>query len=187
LNASRTGVRETLNRFASETSSSSGHTFIMTTLLQTGAGLGGEVSGHYFFGELGRDDALFATLLLLQILSQGRGSLADLMDMVPHYPITPDLRLPCSAEERAAILAALPAAFAGHEISYVDGVRIAFTDGWLLARPSVTEPLLTLRLEGHTEARLQEIQAEAIRRVPMLGQLMHRHTADTAPGAPGLE
>ncbi len=158
----------------------SGHTFIKTTLLQTGARLGGEISGHYFFGELGRDDALFATLLMLQILLQSNEPLSALMDTVPHYPITPDLRLPCSPEERAAILSALPIAFAGYEVSYVDGVRVAFEDGWLLARPSVTEPLLTLRFEGHTEARLQEIQAEAIRRVPALGQLMNRHSVFVA-------
>ncbi len=150
----------------------SGHAFIKTTLLREQAGLGGEISGHYFFGELGRDDALFASLLMLHILSQAGQPLSALLDQVPQYPITPDLRLPCSPGERAAILADLPVAFAGHEISTVDGVRITFDGGWALARASVTEPLITLRFEGHTEARLQEIQAEVARRVPALGRLL---------------
>ncbi len=150
----------------------SGHTFIKTTLLREQAGLGGEISGHLFFGELGRDDALFATLLFLQILSQAGRPLSALLADVPYYPITPDLRLPCSPEERATILAELPAAFAGHEISAIDGVRVAFDGGWVLARASVTEPLLTVRFEGNSEARLQEIQAEVAARVPSLGRLL---------------
>jgi phosphomannomutase/phosphoglucomutase len=155
----------------------SGHTFIKATLLREQAGLGGEISGHLFFGELGRDDALFATLLFLQILSQASRPLSALMADIPYYPITPDLRLPCSPEERTMILAELPAAFAGHEISLLDGVRIAFDNGWVLARSSVTEPLITLRFEGRTEAHLQEIQAEVARRVPALGRLLARHNA----------
>lgn len=150
----------------------SGHTFIKTTLLREQAGLGGEISGHLFFGELGRDDALFATLLFLQILSEAGQPLSALLADIPYYPITPDLRLPCSPEERDAILAELPAAFAGHDISNVDGVRVDFGNGWVLARASVTEPLITVRFEGHTEARLQEIQTEVARQVPTLGRLL---------------
>jgi phosphomannomutase/phosphoglucomutase len=80
--------------------------------------------------------------------------------------------LPCPPHEQQTILLALQNAFADHSINLVDGVRIIFEDGWALVRPSVTEPLLTMRFEGHTEARLQEIQAEVIRRVPAWRQLL---------------
>ncbi|MDD3178738.1 MAG: hypothetical protein PHQ04_00140 [Opitutaceae bacterium] len=62
-----------------------------------------------------------------------------------------------------------------------------FADGWLLARASVTEPLITLRFEGHTEARLKEIQTEAMRRVPALDELMRRHSTHAGAKAPGRE
>lgn len=152
----------------------SGHAFIKTTLLQEKAGLGGEISGHYFFGELGRDDALFATLLLLQILSQAGQSLSILAKEIPSYPITPDLRLPCPPADQGSILAALQHAFADHEMSLIDGIRIVFEKGWALVRPSVTEPLLTLRFEAHDEVGLQEIQAEVARRVPELRRLLNQ-------------
>jgi phosphomannomutase/phosphoglucomutase len=96
---------------------------------------------------------------------------------IPYYPITPDFRLPCSPEERETILAELPAVFADHDISTVDGVRIAFDGGWVLARASVTEPLITVRFEGNSEIRLQEIQAEVSERVPTLGRLLVRQAA----------
>lgn len=150
----------------------SGHTYIKTALLEEKAALGGEISGHYFFRELGRDDALYATLLLLHILQQADRPLSALVEAIPHYPITPDLRLPCPPEEQGPILEALQAAFSDHDVSTIDGVRVDFGDGWALIRSSVTEPLLTIRFEAHTPERLAEIQAEVGRRVPALGRLL---------------
>ncbi len=40
----------------------------------------------------------------------------------------------------------------------VDGVRVVFPDGWGLVRASNTQPLLVLRFEATTQARLGEIQ-----------------------------
>ena len=147
----------------------SGHAFIKTTLLRRGAILGGEISGHFFFGELGGDDGLYATLLMLHVIAEvGCGpapaavqGLAALVDTAPRYPVTPDIRLPCPIRDAEAIVQELIAAFAdapGCEVSTLDGVRIAWPDGWALIRPSVTEPLITLRFEAHTPERLAEIQ-----------------------------
>jgi phosphomannomutase/phosphoglucomutase len=153
----------------------SGHAFIKTTLLRRKALLGGEISGHFFFGELGRDDGLYATLLMLHILAEEGRGLAALADTVPRYPITPDIRLPCPPEETQVIMQELEQSFAqetGCEISTLDGVRIAWPDGWALIRPSVTEPLITLRFEAHSERRLAHIQEMVVARSPHLKKLM---------------
>jgi phosphomannomutase len=94
-----------------------------------------EVAGNFLV--VCRDDALFATLLFLKILSQSDQSASALLADIPYYPITPDLRLPCPPREQAAILTELTAAFVDHEISTIDGVRVAFEGGWVLARSSV--------------------------------------------------
>ena len=151
----------------------SGHAFIKRSLLERHAILGGEVSGHYFFRELGGDDALYATLFLLDIIRRARVTLGRLMETVPEYPITPDIRLPCPSDRARAILGKLETTFVGKaKISKVDGVRIAWPDGWALARISVTEPLLTLRFEARTEERLEEIRREVCERVPALAELL---------------
>jgi len=151
----------------------SGHAFIKRSLLERHAILGGEVSGHYFFRELGGDDALYATLFLLDIIRRARITLGRLMETVPEYPITPDIRLPCPSDRARAILRKLETTFAGKaKISKVDGVRITWPDGWALARISVTEPLLTLRFEARTEERLEEIRREVCERVPALAELL---------------
>jgi phosphomannomutase/phosphoglucomutase len=161
----------------------SGHAFIKMALLKRHALLGGEISGHFFFGELGGDDGLYATLMMLQIVAESGGSLAALVDGVPRYPITPDMRLPCAPEEAQAIVSELTSVFAtepGCEVSRLDGVRIAWSDGWALVRASVTEPLITLRFEAHTEARLAEIRAAVVARSPKLQPLL-RSTPHVEP------
>lgn len=153
----------------------SGHAFIKTALLRRGALLGGEISGHFFFGKLGRDDGLYATLLMLHIIAEDGRGLAALADTVPRYPITPDIRLPCPPEEARTIVRGLERAFAqeaGCEVSTLDGMRIAWPDGWALIRPSVTEPVLTLRFEARSEQRLADLQELVVARVPGLEKLM---------------
>ncbi|MGI6380979.1 MAG: phosphomannomutase/phosphoglucomutase [Anaerolineae bacterium] len=140
----------------------SGHAFIKARMQDEGAVLGGEISGHYFFGDLGRDDALYATLMLAQLLEERCVTLAEAMAGVPSYPITPDLRLPCGSETAQEILADLDAAFAGRPRRHLDGVKVLFGEGWALARRSVTEPVITLRFEARTEAVLAEIKAEVL-------------------------
>lgn len=150
----------------------SGYGFIKGRLLSEDAVLGGEVSGHFFFGALGGDDAVYATLLLLKVLDGLGVPLAQASDSVPTYPITPDIRLACSTEHAAAILEQLAQAYADHRLSRLDGVRVQFPDGWALARISVTEPVITLRFEAHTTERLAAIQREVLAKAPLLNELM---------------
>ena len=116
----------------------SGHAFIKRRLMTEGALLGGEVSGHYFFGSLNRDDALYATLLLLQVLDELHLSLAQAMATVSAYPITPDIRLPCEPEQAQKIIDQVAQAFTAYPQDRLDGVRVLFPTGWVLARVSVT-------------------------------------------------
>lgn len=146
----------------------SGHAFIRARMLDERAALGGEISGHYFFGELGRDDALYATLIMARLLEERQLLLAEAIADVPSYPITPDLRLPCTPEEADAILADLDAAFTELPRGHLDGVKVFFPEGWALARRSVTEPVLTLRFEAHTEAALDEIWSQVLAASPVL-------------------
>ena len=155
----------------------SGHAFIKTSLLRRNALMGGEISGHFFFRELGGDDGLYATLLMAKIVAESGQGLAALADSLPRYPITPDIRLPCPPEEAQAIVAELAEAFGEQpdcEVSTLDGVRIAWPDGWALIRPSVTEPLLTLRFEARSEERLAQIQAVVVAHSPRLGRVAYR-------------
>jgi len=157
LKSSSVVADETLLLGGSPLMERSGHAFIKRRLLIEDAVLGTEASGHYFFRSQGGDDALYATLLLLEILDALGQTYTQAIDTVPQYPITPDLRLPCAPEKALAIIAELKEAFPDLPQSTLDGVRIQFPHGWALARMSVTEPLITLRFEAQTEGALEEI------------------------------
>ena len=126
----------------------SGHAFIKTRMITEKARFGGELSGHFFYRELaGGDDALFSALRVGEVVRQA-GSLAALVDALPRYNISPDIRLPYAAPDGAERLEELASGAHGRLVR-LDGVRVEYPDGWALARVSVTEPLLTFRFEAY--------------------------------------
>ncbi|MFN7994319.1 MAG: phosphomannomutase/phosphoglucomutase [Bryobacteraceae bacterium] len=135
----------------------SGHTFLKRRVIGDHCLLGCEISGHYFFRELhGGDDGMFAALQLLELLQEGR-SLAELRQELPGMHMTPDLRLPLQADEYDSIILRIRQAVHPDEETAIDGVRMQTEDGFVLVRRSVTEPVITMRIEGLTALSLQKL------------------------------
>lgn len=128
----------------------SGHAFIRRRFLEEKAVLAGEVSGHYFFSELGHDDGLYAAVRVCSILSEGNQKLSSWIDGIETPLITPDIRLYLDAQERESILARVREKGSAYSLSYLDGVRVDTPHGWIVARNSVTEPCVTVRMEADT-------------------------------------
>ncbi|MBI3947642.1 MAG: phosphomannomutase/phosphoglucomutase [Armatimonadetes bacterium] len=146
----------------------SGHTFLKARMIREGALLGPEASGHYFFRALGGgDDGLYCAFLMAGIVGRSRQALSEMVDALPHYAITPDIRVRFTGDP-APLLAAIAAAFPPEQVSRLDGVRVQFPDGWGLARPSVTEAALTLRFEGRTPEALHRIREAFLAPAPAL-------------------
>lgn len=142
-----------------------GHTFSKAAFLREKALFAGEISGHFFFRELGYDDGMFSGLKVCQLVAAQDG-LAAQIDAIPNYLLTPDIRVAYSGPDKAAILAQVAATLAKYHPNLIDGVRIEFDDGWGMIRASVTEPLFTLRFEAKTAARLKEITALLLSALP---------------------
>ena len=138
----------------------SGHAFIKTRLLRDGAAFAGEASGHFFFAELGGDDGIYAALTMGRLLTEAERSMSELAAAVPDYHITPDIRIPVEPGGAPAVIERVREAFADRPQDDTDGVRVDFEDGWALVRPSVTEPVVTLRCEADTEEALGRIRHE---------------------------
>jgi phosphomannomutase/phosphoglucomutase len=150
----------------------SGYSFIRARMIEEEAIFGCEMSGHLFFDELGgRDDSMYAALGLAAILAgPAAPRLSEVLADLPERVITPDLRIPWSPDRAAATIAALAEAHRERDVSRLDGVRVAFDHGWALARPSVTEPLLTLRFEADSESHLDEVVRRFLAPVPDLAE-----------------
>ncbi|HEX2907306.1 MAG TPA: phosphomannomutase/phosphoglucomutase [Phototrophicaceae bacterium] len=133
----------------------SGHSLIKAKMAEIGALLGGEMSGHIFMGEdyFGFDDAYFVAGRFLQLLAASDKPLSELDAALPRLYSTPEYRPHCPDEAKERVIAGVQAALTDKgEVVAVDGVRIRFEKGWGLLRASNTEPVLSLRFEGETEA-----------------------------------
>ncbi len=139
-----------------------GHSFIKAKLKESGAPLAGEMSGHLFFKErwYGFDDALYAGARLLEILSR-MPDLTAALESLPDAVSTPELHVQTAEGENYTLMQALQknATFGdAQEIITIDGIRVEYADGFGLARPSNTTPVIVLRFEAETDAALKRIQ-----------------------------
>jgi phosphomannomutase/phosphoglucomutase len=134
----------------------SGHSLVKNAMREHGALLGGEMSGHMFFAEdyFGFDDAYFATGRILQLLARADKPLSQLNDELPFYYSTPEYRPHCPDSDKDTVIQGMRSVLEqqGYPIIDVDGVRVQFDKGWGIIRKSNTEPVLSLRFEGETQA-----------------------------------
>jgi len=136
----------------------SGHSYIKKRMIAEDALWGCEISGHYFFRELGgADDALFATCVFLGILVGWGRKASELRDSVPRRFTTPDIRVEAKPGEWEDLVARAERSFPPERVSRLDGIRVEFDDGWALTRPSITEPKITFRFEGDSQEALREV------------------------------
>ncbi len=143
-----------------------GHSLIKAKMKQERALVAGEMSGHMFFADryYGFDDAIYATLRLLEILAERGESIGEILRDVPITYATPEIRVDCPEELKAGVVQAVLAHYRRtHDVVDVDGARINFGDGWGLVRASNTQPVLVLRFEATTLERRDQLRAEVER------------------------
>ncbi|MBI9112024.1 phosphomannomutase/phosphoglucomutase [Maridesulfovibrio ferrireducens] len=138
-----------------------GHSIMKAKMAETGAGLGGEMSGHIFFADrfYGFDDGLYAALRLIEILSQEEKPLSKMLEDWPETFFTPELRIDCPEKIKFELVELATTQFkTEYEVIDIDGARILFEDGWALIRASNTQAALTLRFEASSPERLTQIR-----------------------------
>lgn len=139
-----------------------GHSLIKAKMKEEHALLAGEMSGHIFYKHrfFGFDDAPYTTARLLEILSQSDKPMSKMLADVPVTYASPELRFDTIEEKKVALVKRCTEMLRakGLKLIEVDGVRVTFPDGWGLIRSSNTTPILVVRYEATTQARLKEIQ-----------------------------
>jgi phosphomannomutase/phosphoglucomutase len=141
-----------------------GHSLVKAKLRETGAPLGGEMSGHIFFKDrwYGFDDGLYSGARMLELLTRVEDPSA-LLNALPMSSSTPELHLQLREGENVELIEKLRAGadFKGSErIVTIDGLRVEYADGFGLARSSNTTPVVVLRFEAETLDALARIQGE---------------------------
>ncbi len=138
-----------------------GHSLIKQKMKETGALLGGEMSGHIFFADkfFGYDDAIYASLRLLEIMGNGDKPLSEYLKDVPKMYSTPEIRIDCPDDVKFHVVKKLTEYYKSrYKVIDIDGVRVVLDEGWGLVRPSNTGPILVLRFEAVSADALERIQ-----------------------------
>ncbi|MFT4054906.1 MAG: phosphomannomutase/phosphoglucomutase [Novosphingobium sp.] len=141
-----------------------GHSHIKARMKHSGALLGGETSGHFFFADdwFGFDDGLYAAVRLIAAVTRLGSSITALRDTTPTLMSTPELRFPADDCRKFAIIEEVARRFASTDdrIQVIDGVRVDTSDGWWLLRASNTQAALTARAESDTQDGLWRLLDE---------------------------
>ena len=151
-----------------------GHSLLKNTMKEEQGLLAGEMSGHIFFGHryFGYDDATYAACLLADIMSRTEAKLSDIVDSLPRYYATPEIRVDIPEEEKWHIVEQMKAYYSqDHDIIDIDGVRVNFPEGWGLIRASNTQPVLVMRFEATSEAALTNIQDQMVAQLKTYGDV----------------
>jgi len=141
-----------------------GHSLIKSKMKETGAPLAGEMSGHIFFKHrwYGFDDALYASIRLIEAISASGTSLTEIMDAMPKTAATPEMRFQVDESRKFAIVDEVRERLSadGAQVDATDGVRVNTADGWWLLRASNTQDVLVARAEAKDQAGVERLVAQ---------------------------
>jgi phosphomannomutase len=134
-----------------------GHSFIKATMREHKSPFGGELSGHFYFGDnFTTDSGVIAMMSALSHLSRSDRPLSELVAGLRRYHATGEINF--RVPDKAASIAALKARYADGRQDELDGITVEYGGlgdadwWWFNVRASNTEPLLRLNLEARDEA-----------------------------------
>ena len=138
--------------------SQTGHSHVKINMKKYDADLAGEMSGHIFFkSNYGFDDALYAAVQLIKILSNSDKKLSEHIDKIPKVFNTPEIRIDCEDDKKFTLIKNISKSQKKlkKEIVDIDGLRVKSEDGWWLLRASNTQPCIVLRCESTSKIGLK--------------------------------
>jgi len=152
----------------------------------------GEVSGHFYFvdGYFGIDDGLFAAAKMTELYAQKNDTFSSLFADIPSRVRTPEIKLPCSDEEKFGVVEQIQKTLGKEfESRLIDGVRLQITEtGWGLVRASNTSPYLTIRVEGvdnEEVLKIKNILADELEKFSEVGDTLDRQQVTSLTGKLG--
>jgi len=134
-----------------------GDVYVAEALKKTRGDFGGEPSGAWIFPKVSLcPDGIYAAARLVEIVEK-EGYLGKLLDSIPEYPVKRGA-FPCRDRNKAMVQIIKELKKLG-DINTMDGVRVDLDDGWILVRPSGTEPKIRITVESNS--RCEELYEKA--------------------------
>lgn len=141
-----------------------GHAFIKTKMREENAWFAGELSGHYYYQEMGfTDNAMLTMIHMLNFLSFKGGKLSDLIRPLKKYHSTGEINL--QVKDSKAVFAALEGAYNDARKDHLDGLTVEYDSWWFNLRASNTEPVVRLNLEANSLVAMEEKKKEVMEHI----------------------
>jgi phosphomannomutase/phosphoglucomutase len=149
-----------------------GHSLVKQKMREENALIAGEFSGHIFIKDryFGFDDAIYATLRLIEIMKINSMNVIELLSGIPKMSYTPEIRIECPDEKKKQVINNVVARFLDYskkdsglynikDIYVTDGIRVVFDKGWGLIRSSNTQPVIVMRVEAENDIFLNKYKS----------------------------
>ena len=132
-----------------------GHSFIKAKMREVDAVFAGELSGHYYYKEMGFiDSGILSIISMLNLLARKKLPLSQLVRPLQKYAQSGEINI--HVHETARLFAALEAAYKDGRQEHLDGLSIEYPDWWFNLRESNTEPLVRLVMEANDAPTLAQ-------------------------------
>jgi phosphomannomutase len=156
-------VPETINRLGGKpVRCRVGHAFIKEQMRKENAIFAGELSGHYYYRDMGfTDNAIFTMIWMLNFLASKDSSLSVLIKPLKKYCSTGEVNM--QIKDKEAIFAALEKFYGNTAPDHLDGLTIEYDTWWFNLRPSNTEPVIRLNMEADNTNLLDEKKKEVLK------------------------
>ncbi len=141
-----------------------GHSLIKATMAEENAVFGGEHSGHFYFRDFWyADSGMLAALHLLAALAANDRPVSRLLAEYDPYASSGEINLTTDSADR--VVDAVLSRYVddpGVRIDHLDGLTVSARRWWFNVRPSNTEPLLRLNVEGDDSATMAAVRDEVL-------------------------
>ncbi|UCH09544.1 MAG: phosphoglucosamine mutase [Fidelibacterota bacterium] len=134
-----------------------GEVHVVDLMRTLGSEIGGEGNGGVILAEshLGRD-SLVAAALILDRLAQEEASLSTILSQLPEYYLIKD-KIAVDGYDSEEVSRRMTERFPDAEPITLDGLKLLWSDRWVLIRKSNTEPIIRLFAEAASEAGALEL------------------------------
>lgn len=165
-------VPETINRLGGKPLRSRvGHAFIKEHMRKENAIFAGELSGHYYYRDMGfTDNAIFTMIWMLNFLSSKTSPLSTLIKPLRKYHSTSEINI--KIRDKESIFSKLEKLYADAAIDHLDGLTVQYESWWFNLRPSNTEPVVRLNMEANDIKILEEKKREVLNNIKETEPLM---------------
>lgn len=146
-----------------------GEANVVEAMLKIGAEVGGEGScGGVILSWFNMvRDGLASTMNIVEMIASRREALSDIVRDIPRYYLSRD-RVDCPREFADKVMDEFKKVVEGMDVDYTDGVKVKFKDGWILVRPSGTEPIIRVMCEHRSKLEAERLcrdYSDKIRRI----------------------